>query len=99
MSSSIHLAGLLLGYSKTRLLDSTHDLHSHVDASHMTQIRDRYDQLDSTYTINQPHDAARALEMILQSNLVEASVHVISIQNVNVIRLCLVERNRIISSL
>ena len=32
LSSSIHLAGLLLGYSKIRLLDSTHDLHSHVDA-------------------------------------------------------------------
>ena len=68
LSSSIHLAGLLLGYSKIRLLDSTHDLHSHVDASHMTRIRDRYAGLDSTYTMNQPHDAARALEMILQSN-------------------------------
>ena len=68
LSSSIHLAGLLLGYRKIRLLDSTHDLHSHVDASHMTRIRDRYAGLDSTYTMNQPHDAARALEMILQSN-------------------------------
>jgi len=32
LSSSIHLSGLLLlGYSKIRLLDPTHDLHSHVD--------------------------------------------------------------------
>ena len=30
LSSSIHLAGLLLGYSKIRLLDSTHDLHSQI---------------------------------------------------------------------
>jgi len=68
LSSSIHLAGLLLGYSKIRLLDSTRDLHSHVDAGHITRIRDRYTRLDSTYSINQPQDAARALEMILQSN-------------------------------
>ena len=68
LSSSIHLAGLLLGYSKIRLLDPTHDPHSHVDAGHMTRIRDRYARLDSTYTTIQPHDAARALEMILQSN-------------------------------
>jgi len=50
LSSSIHLAGLLLRYSKNRLLDSTHDLHLHVDAGHMTRIRDRYARLDSTYT-------------------------------------------------
>ena len=34
----------------------------------MTRIRDHYAQLDSTYMMNQPHNAARALEMILQSN-------------------------------
>jgi len=68
LSSSIHLAGVLLGNSKIWLLDSTHDLHSHIDADHMTRIHDRYAWLDSTYTMNQPHDAARALEMILQSN-------------------------------
>jgi len=33
----------------------------------MTRICDRYARLDSTYTMNQPHDAARALEMILPS--------------------------------
>ena len=68
LSSSIHIAGLLLGYSKIRLSDSTHELHSHVDAGNITRIHDRYARLDSTYTMNQPHDAARALEMILQSN-------------------------------
>jgi len=55
LSSSIHLAGLLLGYSKIRLLDSTHDLYdlySHVDAGHATRIRDCYAWLDSTYTMN-----------------------------------------------
>jgi len=68
LSNPIHLAGLLLGYSKIWLLDSTHDLHSRVDASTMTRIRDHYAWLDSTYTMNQPHDDARALEMIPQSN-------------------------------
>jgi len=68
LSSSMHFAGLLLVYSKIMSLDSTHDLHSHIDAGHMTRIRDRYARLDSTYPMNQPHDAARALKMILQSN-------------------------------
>jgi len=59
LSSSIHLAGLLLGYSKIRVLDSTLDLHSHVDAGNITQIRDRYARLDSTYTMNQPNPTTR----------------------------------------
>ena len=40
LSSAIHLAGLLLRHNKIILLDPTHDLHSHVDAGHMTRIRD-----------------------------------------------------------
>ena len=66
LSSAIHLAALLFGYSKIPLLDSTHDCYLHVDVDHMTRIRDRYAGLDSTYRTNQPYDAARALEMILQ---------------------------------